>query len=377
MPFRLLPAVVAALLILAPVPAAALEAVFVNPGKSGETFWDMFGETMVAAGRQLGITVEILHAERNYRTMQALGTAVVARERKPDFLILVNEEGAALPILARADAEKVKVLLVSNTLTGEEAAAAGPPRGRIGHWIGSLVPDLEKAGARMATALLDEARSRGLHGEDARLHLLALGGDESTPTSIDRNAGLQRVVAARSDAVVDRLLFARWNRADATQATANFLAWAERKSILLAGVWAGNDAMALGAMDAIAKAGLEPGRDVVVVGLNWSPDALAEIRQGRMLLSDGGHFLGGGWAMVVLSDYAEGCDFGARDTTVRFETAAITRDNVAAIDPVVTRRAFHRIDFARFKASRHGRCGHYDFAMPALLDAILPEVTAR
>ena len=39
-----------------------LNVVFVNPGKTGEVYWDMVSSTMKAAGSQLGISLETLQA---------------------------------------------------------------------------------------------------------------------------------------------------------------------------------------------------------------------------------------------------------------------------------------------------------------------------
>src|SRR3954464_6149294 len=84
--------------------AKPLNIVFVNPGKTGEVYWDMVAQTMKAAGRKLDAHVEVLTSERNYRTMQELGLGVVTRPDKPDFLILSNEESAAVPIMEAAEA---------------------------------------------------------------------------------------------------------------------------------------------------------------------------------------------------------------------------------------------------------------------------------
>ena len=48
--------------------AGRLNIVFVNPGKTGEVYWDMVAQTMQAAGRKLDAHVEVLTSERNYRT---------------------------------------------------------------------------------------------------------------------------------------------------------------------------------------------------------------------------------------------------------------------------------------------------------------------
>ncbi len=349
--------------------AKPLNIVFVNPGKTGEVYWDMVAQTMQAAGRKLNANVEVLTSERNYRIMQELGLGVVARSDKPDFLILSNEESAAVPILEAAEAAGVKTLLLSNSLIGEDAVRLGPPRAKLKNWLGDITTDLTAAGARMANALIGAARNEKWQSPDGKIHLLGIGGDEITPASIARNAGFQLAVAAAPDVVVDRMLFANWTKSEAEQVAANYLSWAQRKGIRPAGIWAGNDPMALGALKAVEAAGITPGQDIQVVGLNWSEDALREIKAGRLLLTDGGHFLLGGWSIVLLRDYADGCDFAANSPHIEVKTSAITRDNLDSVSALIKSRAFDRIDFARFRA-KDGRCGQYDFSVDALISSL-------
>lgn len=355
---------------------APLSVVFVSPGKTGEVFWDMVAETMQAAGRKLDMNVEVLRSERNYRLMRELGLGVLAREHKPDFLILSNEESAAVPILVAADAMGIKTLLLSNSLIGEDAVRFGAPRQKLKLWLGDITTDLRTAGARMANALIEQARKEKWQSADGKIHLLGIGGDEITPASIDRNKGLDRAVADAPDVVVDRMLFANWTQSEAEHLTANYLSWASRKNIRPAGVWAGNDPMALGAINAAVAAGLKPGKDLQVVGLNWSEEALREIEAGRLLLTDGGHFLLGGWSIVLLRDYADGCDFADASPHVRVTTSAITRDNLASVSDLIKARAFDRIDFARFRA-KAGKCGQYDFSIDALVSSLTPANRTR
>jgi ABC-type sugar transport system substrate-binding protein len=348
---------------------APLSVVFVSPGKTGEVYWDMVAETMKAAGRKLDMNVEVLKAERNYRTMQELGQGVIARANKPDFLILSNEESAAVPILEAADAAGIKTLMLSNTLIGGDAVRLGPPRRKLKSWLGDITTDLQTAGARMAKALIAAARAGKWQSADGKIHLLGIGGDEITPASIARNSGLDSAVAAAPDVVVDRMLFANWTQSEAKEVTANYLSWASRKNIRPAGIWAGNDPMALGAIRAATDEGLEPGKNIQVVGLNWSEDALRQIEAGHLLLTDGGHFLLGGWSLVLLRDYADGCDFADGSLHVEVKTSAITRANISLVSGLIRDRAFDLIDYERFRA-KAGHCGRYDFSLAALVASL-------
>ena len=365
--------VLAAFLFPAQAPADPIlkrpQIVFLNPGKSGEVFWDLVSDTMRAAASQLHVDVEIIHSERNRRMLNDLGMAIVGRPAHPDYLILVNEESAATPVIEAANARGIKVFLLSNAFTGEEAKKYGAPREVLQNWIGSLTPDMPAASRRMASALIESARRANHVSADGKLHLLALGGDELTPNSITRNDGFTAFVAGKSDVVVDRFLYANWNAAEAATLTARYLDWAEHSGIRPAGVWAANDPMALGAIEAIAKKGLVPGKDMAVVGLNWSPEALDAIKAGKLLLTDGGHFFGGAWSIVMLRDHADGCDFVGDGAAKTFPLAAIDQSNLAPLGGIISERRFETIRFEQFLASRRGRCGAYDFSLDALVRA--------
>ena len=88
-------------------------------------------------------------------------------------------------------------------------------------------------------------------------------------------------------------------------------------------LWAANDPMALGAITALREAGYKPGVDVVVGGLNWSQGGVERVLKGEMIVTHGGHFLGGAWAMVVLRDYHDGRDFAEEDVRLQFPMGAI------------------------------------------------------
>src|SRR5262249_23651083 len=126
------------------------------------------------------------------------------------------------------------------------------------------------------------------------------------------------------------------------------------------------------AIKAIERNGLLPGRDVGVVGLNWSPEALAAVKAGRMILTDGGHFFGGGWSMIMLRDLADGCDFARGGAARVFPLASIDPTTLAEVEDLISPRDFDRIRFSSFLAKPRGACGHYDFSLNALLRASRP-----
>ena len=123
-------------------PPSAGRVVFVNPGKRGEVFWELVAQAMEVSARQLNFQLEVLWAERNKLTMRQLGLAAVGRAEKPDFLVLVNEESAASPIVAAAEAAGVTSVFISNPLSEGEMARFEQDHGPTRHLLGSLEPDM-------------------------------------------------------------------------------------------------------------------------------------------------------------------------------------------------------------------------------------------
>ena len=179
-------------------------------------------------------------------------------------------------------------------------------------------------------------------------------------------------VAANPDVVLDRRFNTNWQTPKGHDLTANYLDWAARHAVRPAGIWAANDAMAIGAIQASEEHKLQPGRDLCVVGLNWSPEGLALVRDGKLAMTDGGHFLAGGWAMVMIHDYlVRGDKVPAGAAT--FEMEPVDAGNVERFEAELGQRDWTRIDFKRF--ARTGSGNAYDFSLHQVLDNLKPALS--
>ncbi|HEX8536538.1 MAG TPA: substrate-binding domain-containing protein, partial [Cystobacter sp.] len=134
----------------------------------------------------------------------------------------------------------------------------------------------------------------------------------------------------------------------------------------LQAVWAANDDLAMGALQALEEAGRRPGEDVLVGGIDWTPEALEAVRAGRLVTSLGGHFLEGAWALVLLSDHHQGRDFASErlDWSTAFLPA--TRANVAGYLELLARPDWEAFDFRAFSKAANPRLKHYDFSLQTL-----------
>ncbi|SDK81583.1 monosaccharide ABC transporter substrate-binding protein, CUT2 family [Franzmannia pantelleriensis] len=341
--------------------AASLNVTFINPGYQGERFWDMVSSTMQAAADDLDIELEILFAERDRHLMQSLAARVLERKRPPDYLVLVNEEQHAVELLEQVEQRGVDVLFLLNGPSAEQRQHTGIPGEHYRHWVGVIEPDNFAAGARMARALLAAAPER-----PRPLPTLALLGDTLTPASINRNGGMLDVLIEDPRVRLDRLLTAHWNQEEARALTAGYLRWLVRRNETPALIWAANDPIAIGAIEALQHAGFAPGDDVLVVGLNWSPEGIQRVARGELLLTDGGHFLAGAWAMVMLRDLAD-ATIEVADASIRFPMAALDARDVALYGEQLASPDWSRIDFSRFRYANAG----YDFSPLRALEMLM------
>lgn len=305
-------------------------------------FWRMAGGVMQAAAAQLDMDLEMRWGERERTLIIAHGQALAAT--RPDFLVLVNEHRTALPILNAAMATNVPALVAFSGMAPDDTASFGHPRQRHPLFLGSLVADNHGAGRSMGAALIDACRH--LPGGDAGpVPLIALGGLVATPAGKERSDGLVQAVADAGAQLLDHVQV-NWNRDEAHDRALSLL----RRQPRTLGIWCANDDMALGAMAAAAQLGRQPGHDLHLVGMNWQDEALAQVAAGQLLLSMGGHFLLGAWALAWLRDHADGMDFAASGGIEQsLSLAGLGRDQIAPYLSRFGQDGWRGLDFTRFR----------------------------
>jgi ABC-type sugar transport system substrate-binding protein len=293
--------------LLWPAVVRAQSIAFINPGKSDEIYWVTATQGMQAAARSLGMNFEVQYAQR-----EPLKTLEIARElaarpagKRPEYVVITDDYAVA----------------------------------------DQLLKIIEPAG-------------------DGKLHMLAIAGDRSTPSSINRNQGMRRAVAEAPMVVLDQEVYAAWNRELAAQhADSLYRRYPDVKLI-----WAGNDLMAFGAMTAWEKRGGKPGVDAWFSGINTSTEALEAIKSGRLTSLAGGHFITGAWALVMIYDYHHGRDFADEGLELRRPMFAEFSPQLA--DRYIERfgSGFDGVDFSRYSKVRNPKLKRYNFGFAQLLE---------
>ncbi len=349
--------------------AARMKVTFINPGISNPNdptgaFWLSVSKFMEEAARQLEIDLEVIYSERDHIRMQQQAREVAKRPVLPDYLIVVNEKLAADEMVKAADQAGLKVFVMANTFAGEQAAQMGSPRKKYKNWIGSLVPDNKFAGYQIAKRIIDRAAKAGL-GRDGRLRLLAIAGDSATMASTQRVDGLKQAVAENSKVELQQVLVGEWRQDRAREQTRIALARYPNTDA----IWATNDPMARGAIEGTIEAKKRPGKDIFIGGLNWDASALTKIKEGSLAVSVGGHFMVGGWVLVLLHDYNHGKDFASE--SVEFQCPLFGSLDSRNIDSFLGRfgdRDWSKIDFKKLSKAHNPGMKKYNFSVKALID---------
>ena len=135
-------------------------------------------------------------------------------------------------------------------------------------WLSHITYNGVESGKQIGDALAEAIGGSG--------GIVALQGILDTGAAKDRFAGLEESLAANPDVELLDDQTANFSRAEALEVTKTLLT---KHGDDLKGIWAANDDMALGALEALEQAGRT---DVAVVGIDAVPDALTAIEDGTM-----------------------------------------------------------------------------------------------
>lgn len=340
---------------------------FFNPQNADDPFWLPVEKFMRAAANDLDMELTTYVAGHSRERMIEQVREAVSGPTKPDFIVFKNFKSNAPEILKIAEAHGVKSFVFNAGLTADERAVHGAPREQYAQWIGSMFPDDRLAGYTLATSLIERARALGLSRGDGKISMMGLTGTLSDSPAIERTLGLERALEESPDVVFHQLVPAHWNHDQAVTKTMGLLGRYADASVL----WAANDPMALGAIDGALLAGRTPGRDFIVGGVDWNSPALEAVKNGTMHITIGGHFMEGGWVMVLLHDYAHGRDFANDGGTSRFsEMASLTQNNIDKYIEKFANEDWDRVDFSRFSKVKNPALKSYDFSLKRILEQL-------
>lgn len=374
----LFPAVLGAVLLCGiafSAPAAALRAVYFIPKNPGDIFGDKLVGFMQAVAADLDIDLEIVRVHtdssliRNRQTLEA-----IKKDNKKIDIVLTHYDAASLiPDLAALAKSRDFVFVTFNIKPPQsDFQKIGRPREQYPRWIACLAPDDVSAGYQEARELSMAAQI--LFAGSKTIQMVAIGGSDVGEVNLDRIGGMRHSLTSETGITIMETVLTDWRREQGYDAAAKFIATYPQAKIF----WTASDSLALGSIDALEKKGMAPGRDFITGGIDWSDEGIQAVIDGKMAATVGGHFMEGGWALLLAFDYLSGKDF-AGDIGVSITTPmhTLTAKNASQYAEFLDRNYWKQLDFRRFSKALNPELKKYDFSLEALMRPAPAAATRR
>lgn len=226
----------------------------VNVGLSVSTlnnpFFVSLSEGAKAKAKELNINLNVVNASDDTAKQASDIEDLISKNVK---VIIVNpvDSDAVAPAVESAIAANIPVIALDRIVNGVE--------------VDAQIASDNVAGAKMAGEYLVE-----LIGEKAKVaELIGIPGASAT---IDRGKGFHEVADNKLNVIASQT--ANFNRAEGLTVMENIL----QANPDVKGVFAHNDEMALGALEAVKAIG----KDIVIIGFDATDDAVLSVKEGDM-----------------------------------------------------------------------------------------------
>jgi ABC-type sugar transport system substrate-binding protein len=275
-------------------------------------------------------------------------------------MLLVNYTGVGHELLQANAAAGVRTLFVVEALSDLELKAMRASGETPAGYLGQVIPDDFEVGRMLGEILSRAARDRGLVDDAGKVRVGIISG-ELTQAGIARFKGWRSLVTERGDLVQVGFRFGAWEETRAASVAALLLKAEPAPSVL----WCANDAMALGALSAALEAGRDPGKDLLIGGVDLTDRALAEVAARRLEVSIGGHVVDGARALILLHDLHETGNLTPQDRTTRM--VAVGPREADRYLRFMQLRAWHHCDFTRFSRVRNPQAKDTELSLEDLV----------
>ncbi len=287
--------------------ASALTVGFSQVGS--ESGWrTSFSESVKAEAEKRNINLKFSDAQQKQENQIKAVRSFIAQGVDAIIIAPVVETGWQ-PILMEAKRARIPVVIVDRNVAVTNDSL----------YLTRIAPDFELEGEKAANWLMEKT--------EGKCNILELQGTVGSSAAIGRMKGFNKVLEQHPEAKIVRSQTAEFTRAKGKEVMESLLK-AEAGGKNICALWSHNDEMALGAIQAIKEAGLQPGKDILVVSVDAVDDALKAIVDGTINVSVELSPHLGGPAFDVIDQYRNGKkDF---EKWIRMGGKVFTAENAAA-----------------------------------------------
>lgn len=263
-----------------------------------------FSESMQAEAAERGINLQFSDAQQKQENQIKAIRSFIAQGVDAIMVAPVVETGWR-PVFLEARRAGIPVIVLDRNVDLDDS-----------YYLTRIATDFVEEGRKAARWLMEET--------DGNCDIVELQGTVGSSAALDRMEGFNEVIADYPNAQIIRSQTAEFTRTQGKTVMESMLK-AENGGEDICALWAHNDEMALGAIQAMEEAGLNPGEDILVVSVDAVDDIFVALDEGDANVSVELSPHLGGPAFDVVEAYMDGeRDF---DKWIQMDGRVFTQDN--------------------------------------------------
>ncbi|MBK5071970.1 ABC transporter substrate-binding protein [Budviciaceae bacterium CWB-B4] len=225
-------------------------------------------ETSVAKeqAKQRGITLKIADAQQKQENQIKAVRSFIAQGVDAIFIAPVVQTGWE-PVLEEAKDAKIPVFLLDRNITAKDKSL----------YMSVVTADNVYEGKVAGEWLVKEMAGK-------TCNVVELQGTVGASVALDRKKGFADAIASTPSIKIVRTQSGDFTRSKGKEVMESFIK-AEDRGKNICAVYAHNDDMAIGAIQAIKEAGLKPGSDIKIISIDAVPDIFKAMQAGEANLT--------------------------------------------------------------------------------------------
>ena len=251
-----------------PIPTLAQNKIVLGFSQVGaESEWRTANtESIKSSAKDAGIDLKFSDAQQKQENQIKAIRAFIAQKVDVIAFSPVVESGWGT-VLQEAKAAKIPVILSDRAVNEKDDSL----------WVSFMGSDFVEEGRRAGRWLVEKTK-----GSTTPVNIVELQGTVGSAPAIDRKKGFEEIIKADPKFKIIRSQTGDFTRAKGKEVMEAFLK-AEGKKINV--LYAHNDDMAIGAIQAIEEAGMKPAKDIIIISVDAVKGAFEAMIAGKMNVS--------------------------------------------------------------------------------------------
>ena len=283
----------------------------VMPALNNE-FWQSYLEFLETTADDLGVELINVNANESGDKLARGVDDLIARG--VDGIIAIPFFGTGPRALASAEAEGIPIVVV-DALPEEEVPED------YEQYVGFVGPNDEESGYKMAEALASTITP----DSEGKKKIVAIQGPPGTSVAENRFDGLERYLAENPEVELLGSAVGNFSPVESQNAMDDLL---QRHGKEIQGVWSVAGGPTTGVLSSLNTAGITPGEDIMIATMDLNPDVLEAVERGEVVFDIGGHWLEGGFGLVMLYDAINGVKLDPSERVQVMSLLSVTQSTI-------------------------------------------------